>query len=72
METERGPRMDPRVEERLAIIEQSMNQLDDEATARLIAKAKVEIRDMMGCDENEVEEEVARYLEGKRDPADQK
>lgn len=65
------PEMDPRVEERLAIIEQSQKKLDDETAARLITQAKKEIGDIMGWNENEVEEEVAKYVEGKRDPTDQ-
>jgi len=67
-EGEPSRRIDPRVEERLAIIEQSRKKLDDEAAARLIAQATREICDLMGWDKNQVEEELARYMERKRDP----
>ena len=65
------PGMDPRVEERLAIIEQSDKELEPEVAAGLRQRAKQEIKALTGWDENEVEEEIARYLEGKRDPSPQ-
>ena len=68
-EREPQPQINTHVKERLAIIEQSMKKLDDEAAAELIIQAKKEIRTSTGWDENKVEDEVSKYIEGKRDPA---
>jgi len=61
--------MDPRVAEQLAIIRRSMKEPDKEASDRVVKHAKQEIKAMTNWDENKVEEEISRYVEGKRDPS---
>ena len=68
-ESEPKGEMDFRVIERLAIIEQSDKELDPAVAARLRKRAIEEIMELTEWDENEVEEEITKYLEGKRDPS---